>query len=96
MNTENKTKHTPGQWWFSKNSLEIGADPIMNTKIAKVYGDTYEEALANGRLMSNAPTMLKFLENELAYLKEICEIYPNHDQAFRIPLFEDMIKKATE
>ena len=54
------SKHTPGPWWNS--DLEVGTVPMMMVKVAKVSGATYEEALANARLIASAPELLKVLE----------------------------------
>lgn len=54
------SKHTPGRWWA--DSIEVGAGPSMQVKIAKVGGATYEEAKANAKLLAAAPELLEALQ----------------------------------
>lgn len=53
-------KHTKGDWWA--DGLEVGNDAVMSVKVAKVGGATYEEALANAKLIAASPRLLKALE----------------------------------
>lgn len=52
-------KTTPGEWWA--DGLEIGTAPLMETKIAKVSGNSYEEAKANAKLMAQSKDLLEAL-----------------------------------
>ena len=54
-------KHTEGDWWA--DGLEVGNDPVMSVKVAKVGGATYEEALANARLIAAAKVLLRTLKS---------------------------------
>lgn len=59
------SKHTPGPWWA--NGIEVGAGPLMQVKVAKAGGATYEEAKANAKLLAAAPDLLKALEPFVRY-----------------------------
>lgn len=52
--------HTPGPWWHS--GLEVGTEPVMAVKVARVSGATHDEARANARLIAAAPALLAKLE----------------------------------
>lgn len=50
---------TPGAWWT--DNLEVGDAPMMNIKICKVSGETYEQAKANAKLIAQAPELYSCL-----------------------------------
>ena len=51
---------TPGEWWAS--GTEVGDVPMMNVKICnRVSGESYKQALANARLIAQAPELYKCL-----------------------------------
>ncbi len=53
-------KYTSGPWW--RSGLEVGDAPMMNIKIAKASGATYEEAKANAKLIAAAPELFETLK----------------------------------
>jgi hypothetical protein len=57
------TQHTLGPWWHS--GLEVGTEPMMMVKVAKVSGANHQEALANARLIAAAPDLLEALNTWL-------------------------------
>jgi hypothetical protein len=70
-------KHTPEPWWHSK--LEIGDVPMMNTKIAKVSGYSYEEAEANGkRIVECVNALAGCTSEEIALIAEYVKTRDNN------------------
>lgn len=56
------SKHTKGEWWADKGELGVG--PMMQTKIARVSGNSYEEALANARRIALCVNFCDGMSNE--------------------------------
>ena len=84
-------KITRGTWWAS--GLEVGAGPMMDVKVAKVSGATYEEAVANANLIAAAPDLLEALEQLKAWVGKL-EDWKGEDPPCEI--VDAAIKKATE
>jgi hypothetical protein len=59
------TSHTKGPWWDS--GLEVGTVPMMDIKVARVSGATFDEAKANARLIAASPDLLEALREVLKH-----------------------------
>jgi len=82
----NETKHTPGKWYIHErypNSYAIIADDAdgVRTNIAwlgQSADKSYDENLANARLISKAPELLEALEMLVSRECAGCEIGKKH------------------
>lgn len=54
-----KSAYTPGPWWGA--SMQVGTEPCMEVKIARVSGANMEQAKANLKLIAVAPEMAELL-----------------------------------
>ena len=73
------TKHTPGPWWYSRHSNEVGTVPMMDIKVCGwVSGANPEEQVANGLVIAATPVMLATLE-EIARLSSPNIQHPNQE-----------------
>lgn len=57
-----KTKHSIGDWFYSEIGCEVIAMPFQTKICARVSGNNYDEAKANGLLISLAPKMAELLD----------------------------------
>ena len=71
--------HTPGPW-----TVDLGArDLVRNAngeRIAKVYGGlTYDETIANARLIAASPELLKLLREVMDVVEVVLDDSPEMD-----------------
>jgi hypothetical protein len=95
-------EHTPGEWWNPPGSFKVMSAPTGQVQIARVTGMTHEEAIANVRLITNAPKLLKACKAVLHHLPHNWGDLVVDDEitlsisADVIDEIEDVIAKATK
>lgn len=55
-------KHSIGDWFYSEMGGEVISMPFQTKICSRVSGNNYEEAKANGRLISLAPKFAELLD----------------------------------
>lgn len=55
--------HSVGEWFYSEMGGEVISMPFQTKICGRVSGNSYDEAKANGRLISMAPKMLSILQD---------------------------------
>lgn len=101
-----KTTHTKGEWWWS-NPIELDGTPTKEIRVisesalivdmtrGNIYSGrniSFEEKLANAKLIAAAPELLEAL-NQMNVALTGHEIEPEQEAAFE--LMRQAIKKAT-
>lgn len=62
----NNNKHT-SEPWICNGGTEIGTHPLMLIKIAKVTGDSYEEATANAKRIVDCVNAFVGIDDPIAF-----------------------------